>query len=299
MRCFESTELEAAAEVLRAGEVLAFPTETVYGLGAGVFLPQAIAKVFLAKGRPSDNPLIVHMSRLEQLEQIVTSVTEEAQQLIQHFFPGPLTLILPKQACVPSLASAGLTTIGVRMPAHPLAQALIEKVGMPLVAPSANLSGKPSATQWEHVMQDFKNSIGGVLKGECGIGLESTVLLLDPHPIVLRPGSITAQQLEEVLKKPVIYHKGTTAQPLSPGMKYRHYAPDAHVQLCFSQQELDRAYTTVTGSVRSCIPRASSLYAELRQADLDGIKHLLILCTAEVQADYALMHRLLRAAQIS
>ncbi|MBS0624296.1 MAG: threonylcarbamoyl-AMP synthase [Verrucomicrobia bacterium] len=298
MKLLTDQNIDQAVALLQAAELVAFPTETVYGLGAGLFLPEAISKIFVAKGRPADNPLIAHISHVEQLDLIVKEISQEAQLLIERFFPGPLTLILPKTERVPACAAAGLSTIGIRMPSHPLAHRLIAAVGMPLVAPSANLSGRPSATKAEHVIHDFKDSIAAVLEGECGIGLESTVLCLDPEPRVLRPGAITAEQIGEVLGREVKLHTQKSHAPQSPGMKYRHYAPLAHVQLCFSRDELEQTCAQCTGRFYSFYPETHTLYANLREADLRGMTHVFIFCDAKVQANEALMNRLMRAAQL-
>ncbi len=212
---YSTLDLKGSAELIKSGELVAFPTETVYGLGASVFNPKAIEQIFQVKGRPQDNPLIVHISSLQQLELIVEELPKEFEVLAESFFPGPLTLILPKKESVPSIVSANLPTIGVRMPAHPIAQLLIEGVGVPLVAPSANLSGKPSSTTAQHVRDDFGDRIKSILDGgPCEYGIESTVLTLHPKPTILRPGQITQAQLEEVLKVPVTLAAEHVEKPL-------------------------------------------------------------------------------------
>lgn len=312
-----SSDISRAAELLLQGEILAFPTETVYGLGALIFLPSAIEKIFIAKGRPSDNPLIAHISNLSQLTKIAKNIPDDFFLLYKAFFPGPLTVVLQKTDEVPSLVSAGLDSIALRMPSHPLALALIEKVGQPLVAPSANISGKPSSTEFNHVLHDFDGKISAIVKGDSSeIGIESTVIsLLGDVPTILRPGHITKDQIQSVLKKPVaIASSDKTEGPvLSPGMKYKHYAPDAPVQLFYSKEDL-LEYLKVApiasrmllsssplGEIDSCefFPlSAKTLYATLRRADAKGFSEVLVYCDKVITDDKALMNRLSRSAEI-
>ncbi len=296
---FQTFDIPKAAELIRLGELVAFPTETVYGLGASVFLPEAIQKIFQVKGRPQDNPLIVHISDLKQLEMIVQDVPESFYLLAKAFFPGPLTVLLKKKECVPAIVSANLETIGVRMPAHELALKLIEAVGVPLVAPSANISGRPSSTRAEHVVNDFAGHIAGVLDGgPCGLGIESTVLALDPVPTILRPGAIGQKELEAVLGVPVLFAGESVEKPASPGMKYRHYAPRAKVLVFETQKDLE-VYLSLAGSKKRTILytiRQQDLYASFRQADVEGKEEILILCDETVQKNRALMNRIHKAA---
>lgn len=297
---FQKCNINQAAELIQNGELVAFPTETVYGLGASVFQPDAIRKIYTAKGRPQDNPLIVHISSLKQLPLIVKEIPEEFYLLAQNFFPGPLTIVLPKQEAVPDLVSASLPTIGVRMPAHPLARRLIERVGVPLVAPSANLSGKPSSTTAEHVWEDFGGKIGGILDGgPCQYGIESTVITLVPQPTILRPGSITQQQLERVLGRPFARACNHAEKPLSPGMKYRHYAPAAKIRLFDTQHALDVHLEKYPNQRRALISalEPADLYALFRKADADSQDEILILCTPSMRQNAALMNRLIRASE--
>lgn len=282
-----------AAKFVKEGELVAFPTETVYGLGASVFNPIAIQEIFRVKGRPQDNPLIVHISDLEQLEQIVHSIPKEFYQLAEAFFPGPLTILLPKKSCVPDLVSAGLATIGVRMPSHPLARELIRAVGEPLVAPSANLSGKPSSTTAAHVLQDFNGKIGAILDGgACSCGIESTVLRLIPEPQILRPGTIRKEEIEAVLKLEVRESFSEKGIPSSPGMKYRHYAPNAKVVLV---ESFESSYDKKVLKIKTV--SSQTLYASLREADLEGYEEIHILCDETTRLDRALMNRLQKAAE--
>jgi L-threonylcarbamoyladenylate synthase len=224
-------QLEEAAQLLRRQEAIAFPTETVYGLGADATDDTAVAKIFEAKGRPSDNPLIVHIAEREQLAALVSSVPTIAEPLMERFWPGPLTLIFPKKAGISEQVTAGLETVAVRMPDHPVALALIAKANVPVAAPSANRSGKPSPTTAAHVYEDLQGRIAGIVDGGAtGVGVESTVLdCTGAIPTILRPGGITKEQLEMVIGQ-VMIDPGLldeAGRPKSPGMKYTHYAPQA------------------------------------------------------------------------
>lgn len=226
-----------AAEIIRQGKVVAFPTETVYGLGADATDSAAVGKIFEAKGRPSDNPLIVHVADREQLADIVSDVPAAAAKLMERFWPGPLTVVLPKRQSVPDAVTCGLPTVGVRMPSHPVALALIRASGVPLAAPSANRSGRPSPTAADHVLEDLGGRIPLLLDGgETGLGLESTVIdmTVDP-PVLLRPGGVTLEQIcaeiGPVEVAPAVHGGEVGEAPRSPGMKYTHYAPEARVLL--------------------------------------------------------------------
>lgn len=225
-----------AAHFLRENEVVALPTETVYGLGGNAESDVAVEKIFAAKGRPSDNPLIIHIADRGQLNRFVTEIPEKAVRLMDKFWPGPLTIIFKKKAGVLSeIATAGLATVAVRMPDHPLALALLKKCGLPIAAPSANSSGKPSPTTAEHVLDDLNGKIAGVLDGGAtGVGVESTVVdCTATVPMILRPGGVTKEQLEEVVGEvgvdPALVDD--VSKPISPGMKYKHYAPNAPLYL--------------------------------------------------------------------
>lgn len=225
-----------AAQLLRENEVVALPTETVYGLGGNAESDAAVEKIFSAKGRPSDNPLIVHIAEREQLHRFVAEIPAKAEQLMEAFWPGPLTIIFKKKAGVLSeKATAGLDSVGVRMPDHPVALALLKRCGLPIAAPSANSSGKPSPTRAEHVIEDLHGKIAGVLDGGAtGVGVESTVIdCTSSVPVIFRPGGVTKEQLEavigEVRMDPALSEE--TAKPKAPGMKYTHYAPNAPLYL--------------------------------------------------------------------
>lgn len=226
---FEGQVISLGAAV-RRGEVVSFPTETVYGLGADGLNGDAVKKIYQAKGRPSDNPLILHVSGIAQAETVARSISPLERKLMNQFWPGPLTLVLPKSEQVPDETSAGLDTVGVRCPAHPAAQALIRAAGRPLAAPSANLSGKPSPTTAEGVMHDMKGRIFAVIDGgPCRIGLESTVIsCAGGHIVIYRPGAVTLEELREFAPAEIDRAVLTgSSRPKAPGMKYRHYAPSA------------------------------------------------------------------------
>lgn len=224
-------QIQEAALWVNKGEVVAFPTETVYGLGANALSDQAIAKIYEAKGRPSDNPLIVHIANINQLKKLIKEIPASAQKLIDAFWPGPLTIIFESNSAVSSKVTAGLETVAIRMPDHPVALALIEAADVPVAAPSANLSGKPSPTKADHVLHDLNGRIAGVLDGGAtGVGLESTVIdCTCTPPMILRPGGVTQEEVEAVIG-PVAVDKALVEKdqaPKSPGMKYTHYAPKA------------------------------------------------------------------------
>ncbi len=225
------SQIQAAAALLKENEVVAFPTETVYGLGANAKSDDAVRKIFEAKGRPSDNPLIIHIANQKQIEELVEQIPPVAQQLMDAFWPGPLTLIFRKKGGLSQVATAGLDTVAIRMPDHPVAHAIIEAAGLPIAAPSANLSGKPSPTTAQHVEKDLSSRISGIVDGgETGVGVESTVVdCTEEIPIILRPGGVTKEQIQDVIgevKEDQALHNITEA-PKSPGMKYTHYAPEA------------------------------------------------------------------------
>lgn len=234
----EHTGIRDAAELIRKGELVAFPTETVYGLGADALRPEAAKKIYAAKGRPSDNPLIVHIAKFEELVSIAKEVPKQAKQLADAFWPGPLTMIVRKNEKVPYETTGGMETVAVRMPNHPVALRLIEESGCLIAAPSANTSGKPSPTEAAHVALDMDGRIPMILDGgPVGIGIESTIIdLTEPVPMILRPGYITKEMLEDVLGEEVCVDPGIIAadserKPKAPGMKYKHYAPKADLIL--------------------------------------------------------------------
>ncbi len=233
--------MQKAADLIKAGEIVAFPTETVYGLGADASNAIAVEKIFKAKGRPQDNPLIVHIADQEMLFDCISGpLTKMAQKLIAKFWPGPLTLIFDKSNYIPEETSAGLKTVAIRMPKHPVALDLIKRAGLPLAAPSANSSGYPSPTRAEHVYYDLEGKIPLIVDGGSSqVGIESTVLdIRGEKPIILRPGGITSDDLREVLGEDLVHYEKSTdiEKPVSPGMKYRHYAPHKAVSLLSTEE---------------------------------------------------------------
>ncbi len=319
-----------AGELLREGKLVAVPTETVYGLAANALDDGAVAKIFAAKGRPMDNPLIVHIARLEDILPLVREFPAQARALAEAYWPGPMTIILPKAECIPEEVSAGLSTVAVRFPSHPAAQAIIRAAGVPLAAPSANSSGKPSPTCAEHVLLDMDGKIDAVLDGgECGVGVESTVVTLAAgRPRLLRPGGITPEQLYAVLGDleidPAVTHKLAEGQKaISPGMKYKHYAPSAevtilrgarqayldyvnsHVQpgvfaLCFEEDEpMLRVPSVSYGREDDSASQARLLFDALRLLDERGAKKVFARCPSQNGVGLAVYNRLIRAAGFS
>lgn len=232
----DGEKLQEAADALRDGKVVAFPTETVYGLGANALDTAAVEQVFKAKGRPSDNPLIVHIADRKSLSKLTASVPQKAVALMDKLWPGPLTLVMKKSNIIPEIITAGLDTVGIRMPEHPVAMELIRLADIPIAAPSANVSGKPSPTKAKHVLDDLDGKIEIVVDaGNSRVGLESTVLdVTTEPPMLLRPGGITPEQIEEIIghieiDKTILGKVSATSRPRAPGMKYKHYSPKAHV----------------------------------------------------------------------
>ena len=236
--------LARAGHFIAEGELVAFPTETVYGLGGDALDPEAAKKIYAAKGRPSDNPLIVHIAEFNDLERIAKELPPQAKKLADRFWPGPLTMIVWKNDQVPYATTGGMDTVAVRMPNHPVALELIRKSGCLIAAPSANTSGRPSPTEAAHVAEDLDGKIAMLIDGgEVGIGIESTIIdLTEDVPMILRPGYITPEMLSEVLSEKVMIDPGIiaaddTRKPKAPGMKYKHYAPKAELILVEGEQE--------------------------------------------------------------
>ena len=310
-----------AASIICRGGLVAFPTETVYGLGAAVTNRKAINNIFRAKGRPSDNPLIVHLSSINQLKLVACNIPERAYLLAEKFWPGPLSLVLPKAEKIPDNISAGLDTVAVRMPANQTALELIESAGVPIAAPSANLSGRPSPTSYRHVINDLSGRIDAIIMDEaCPIGVESTVLdLSETDPVILRPGGVTREVLEKFLgcRVKVSGLVAGEAVPVSPGMKYRHYAPNAPLILITGSAERRKAlirelfcyYSNkgfMVGLLNSATIHknppgkteelAAGLYSRLRRMDLNK-KDLIIAEEIENRGlGLAVMNRLRKAA---
>lgn len=271
-------DLQEAAELILAGKLVAIPTETVYGLGVNALIPDAPPKVYIAKDRPSDNPLIIHLASPDDVVQYAfTNVAYD--KLAKAFMPGPLTVILPKKECIPVSVTGGLSTVAVRVPSHPIAHRLIELCGVPIAAPSANRSGRPSTTTVEHVIEDMDGRVDMILNGgPSDIGLESTIVLPkgDDTLVLLRPGAITVEMLEEegftvVLDKAVTELLQAGEQPLAPGMKYRHYAPNARVILLSGSRE---AVQRTMKPYRDCKDIALLCYADDLIADASNARVL-------------------------
>lgn len=230
-------EIKKQAEILRKGNTVIFPTETVYGLGANALDENAVSKIYEAKGRPSDNPLIVHIYDKKQVNDLAHDINENAKIIMEKFWPGPITIILKKKDIVPMRTSGGLNTVAIRMPSNPIAKALLEAVKLPIAAPSANISGRPSPTRGKHVYEEMNNRVDGIiLGGDSTFGLESTVLdLTNDIPTILRPGSITKEDLEgaigQVNVDPALEKKEDNIKAKAPGMKYKHYSPNADVYI--------------------------------------------------------------------
>jgi len=234
VKTFLTDSVSKASSYIKKGEVVAFPTETVYGLGANAYDEKAVRKIFKAKGRPADNPLIVHIASKKDIYVLADEVPDIAKKIIKHFFPGPITIILRKNEIVPDIVTAGLNTIAIRMPGLKLTRDFIKACDVPVAAPSANISGSPSPTSFIHVLQDFEGKIPCVLKGpDAKFGLESTVIdcTVSP-PVVLRPGVVTLEQLRKIDMRIKVISKSKSIK--SPGQKYRHYAPKARVKIITS-----------------------------------------------------------------
>lgn len=318
------TGLSVAVEQLQQDEVVAFPTETVYGLGARIFSPEAIARIYDVKGRPSDNPLIAHISNIEQVHQIAQNIPDDFFTLTNEFWPGPLTIVIPKHPNVPDIATAGLPTIGLRMPNHPIALTLIEHLGEPVVAPSANLSGKPSPTQAQHVLEDLDGKIEVIIDGgKCEIGIESTIVdLTTDQPTILRPGAITQQELASALGRDVLVHlnQSTDKQsnyptniPKAPGMKYRHYAPTAKITVIEEMNDEVRekmeehaSSSVILSSDTQDLPTnipvwplsTNTLFSAFRDADAKGFSHIFVRLNTSQKHHAGLVDRISKASRI-
>lgn len=322
----DTESIRLAAELLQQGEVVGFHTETVYGLGANAFNVEAVGKIFAAKGRPQDNPLIVHIASMETLPELVRNVPELAYRLAKKFWPGPLTMILQKSDRIPDAVSAGLSTVGIRFPSSPVAQQLIKAAGLPIAAPSGNLSGRPSPTTAAHMLQDMDTRIPMIIDGgECTVGLESTVIAVKEDRVrLLRPGGITVEMMEEIcpveIDDGVLHTVAADAKVASPGMKYRHYAPNAEVTIvegslpafrAFMQRQKDEGvYAIVFSGEEQNMPiptlsfgledhpdaQAHRLFDLLRQCDERRAKKVYVRSPDPYGIGLAVYNRLLRAA---
>ena len=317
-----------AADLIKAGELVAIPTETVYGLGANGLNPEAVAKIFLAKGRPQDNPLILHVAEPADMENFCHSIPESAYRLAEAFWPGPLTMVLPAKDTVPKCTTANLPTVAVRCPDNAVTRAIIRLSGVPIAAPSANLSGKPSTTTAQHVRHDHDGKIAAIVDdGPCRVGVESTIVdLTEDRPRLLRPGGITPEQLLAVLGDLVV-DKAVTAQidkdavVKAPGMKYKHYAPQADVVIVSGSRDAASAYIHrhITPNDRvlcfeeelplyaDCNPLSygregdvvtlsAGLFAALRELDDPAVSKVYARCPEGGGVAYAVQNRLKKAA---
>lgn len=320
-------QLERAAALLKSGEIVGIPTETVYGLAANAYDPEAIKKIFLAKGRPQDNPLIVHIDILERLNELVSELPKTALRLADAFWPGPLTMIFPKSEKVPYETTGCLDTVAVRMPALPAARELISVCGFPLAAPSANLSGRPSPTCAAHVYHDMKGKIPLILDGgECEVGVESTVISVQPEQVhLLRPGGVTVEMLHSIvptveIDDGVLHRVSDNVKAASPGMKYKHYSPKADVIILDGSLEQFSAYVNehaadgvfalvFTGEEQAvsvpALPygriddgtaQAHGLFSTLRELDERGAEIVFARCPVKKGVGLAVYNRLIRAA---
>lgn len=301
-----TTDVDRAARVLADGGVVAFPTETVYGLGAVAHVADAVRRVFAIKGRPTDHPLIVHLASADQLDAWAEPVPASARRLTDALWPGPLTVLVPRAGHVPDTVTGGRATVGLRVPSHPMALALLAAVGDGVAAPSANRFGKVSPTTAEHVLADLGDDVDLVLDGgPCAVGLESTIVdcTLDP-PVLLRPGGVPAEQLDDVLGAPVVRHDRGPSR--APGMLASHYAPSCRVELVASAVEAGRRATAWRGEGRRAVVHdpsgslgdyARDLYGALRRADLEGTDVLVVVTPPPTGLGLAINDRLRRAAQ--
>ena len=299
-----------AAEILKKGGLVAFPTETVYGLGADALRAPAVAAVYAAKGRPSDNPMIVHIANPEDLAGLTEDMTGDMEKLMAAFWPGPMTMIVRRKPVVPDVTTGGLDTVGVRLPSNEVARKLIRTAGCPVAAPSANLSGRPSPTS--------ADIDGIIVSGSCDVGIESTVVdVTGETPEILRPGIITAEDMERVLGKPVkldpalLSKPGENFRPKAPGMKYKHYAPKAEMQIFEGEPEAVRKAVLaekerLEAEGRKVAVRifeegaeknaAHELFAFLRRADEDGADNILVSALPEKGVGFSVMNRMLKSA---
>ncbi len=322
-----------AAAVLSSGGLSAFPTETVYGLGGNGLSADSAAKIYAAKGRPSDNPLILHIGKKEQLKDLVTEIPEKAKILIDHFWPGPLTIIFNKSDIVPEKTSGGLSTVAVRMPSHPVANAILRAVPFPVAAPSANLSGRPSTTKAAHVIEDLSGRVEQIIDGgDVPIGVESTIIdLSGEEPVLLRYGYVTVGEMEELIgpvsvdpairAENIISHAVSVKHPKAPGMKYRHYAPKSPVFIVSGSEDdiilairrkagkrtgiltydehmdcFPEGFPVSVGSIQNPEEAAHRLFDALRQFDALPVDLIYAEDMSAHDIGGAIMNRLLKAA---
>ena len=321
----DRSNIEYAARLINDGEVVGIPTETVYGLAADAANETAVKKIFEAKGRPQDNPLIVHLSSVDMMDRYVCNVPELAYRLVERFCPGPLTMVLPKRDIIPDVTSAGLDTIGIRIPFHKTARDIIDACGKPLAAPSANLSGSPSPTTAQHVFEDMNGRIPLIIDGgACGVGVESTVVSFENDGIrLLRPGYVSVEDLKSIgaevfCDKGIVEAVADGEKVLSPGMKYKHYSPKANVTLVMgslekfteyvSEHNGEDVYAMLYDRDAAEYPykymtygdnseeQAAQVFGVLRKADEIGAKQVFVRCPEQNGVGLAVYNRLLRSA---
>ena len=322
-----SNDIDIAADIIKNGGLVAIPTETVYGLAANALDGKAVSKIFKAKGRPMDNPLIVHVSCIEEIDKLVSKFPPQAKKLANTFWPGPLTIILKRSNIIPEEVSAGLDTVAIRLPNNDVTRKLIKIAGVPLAAPSANTSGSPSPTSANHVLHDLDGKIDAILDaGNCRVGLESTVITLtSPVPTLLRPGGITVEELRNVLgnveiDKAVIDKVDSLETVSSPGMKYKHYSPETKIiivdgdnesfikyvnsrssdkvaALCYIDDQPKLNVKTVTfGKMNDYNMQANELFSALRKIDDLNVNIVYARCPQKNGVGLAVYNRLIRAA---
>lgn len=323
-------EIETAAAIIKSGGLVGIPTETVYGLGANGLDQSAVSRIFLAKGRPQDNPLILHIPEKSWLNQYCQNIPEEAWRLAKRFWPGPLTMILPRKSLVPDVVTAGLDTVGMRCPAHSMCRAIIAAAGVPVAAPSGNTSGRPSPTTAQHMLDDMDGKIDAILDGgDCQVGVESTIVDLTCHPPrLLRPGGIPLEELRDILPDieldPAVTRQMEEGEkPRAPGMKYRHYAPKAPVTvvkgppartakyildhltdsswegvICFNEfvHWYPGYLVERLGGAADTWEQARRLFRALRAMDETGVKRIWAQCPDETGMGLAVVNRLSKAS---
>ena len=328
-------ELKVVCNLIRNGELVIFPTETVYGIGANALDEMAVGKIFVAKGRPSDNPLIVHLADRRKIEDIAQNITEMEQMLIDAFMPGPFTIILERKPIVPDIVTAGLDTVAIRIPENVIARGIITFSGCPIAAPSANISGKPSGTNIADIRKELEGKVSAIVDGgDTQIGLESTVVkVIDEVPVILRPGAVTPEQIEKVAGKVRIDKNVFKAVEIddfveSPGMKYRHYAPETQCLLVNCEDDLDQVFYLKkfikeyqgnvvvigfeehrektlldeerfisVGNKNDLESYAKNIYSALRKADQVRPKIILIEGVKREGLGYAIMNRMIRTCE--
>lgn len=328
-------ELKIVCNLIRNGELVIFPTETVYGIGANALDENAVGKIFIAKGRPSDNPLIVHLADRRKIEEIAQDITEVERKLIDAFMPGPFTIILKRKPIVPDIVTAGLDTVAVRIPENVIARGIITFSGVPIAAPSANVSGKPSGTNIKDIRKELEGKVSVIVDGgETQIGLESTVVkVIDEVPVILRPGKVTPEEIEKVtgivkIDKNIFGRVSQNDIVESPGMKYRHYAPETSCKLIYCQDDLDQVFYLKkfvkeyqgnvvvigfkeheekllldserfisVGKKDDLESFAKNIYSALRKADEIKPREILIEGVKKEGLGYAIMNRLIRTCE--